>query len=127
AKVLHAIRTPAGFDPASVPVVDGTFAAVIDDTGTVTAADLTTGRILWQHALGEPALNPRPAVSGDAVVASTLFGPAEVLARDDGRDLDNPVSHDQRGVPVAYAVDGTNVVVTTRLAAEPAVAAWPVP
>jgi hypothetical protein len=125
-RIAGAVRTAGGFDPADHPVIDGDFAAVVDDRGTVTAVDLRRARVIWQHALGRPVLDARPQLSRDAVVVSSFAGPISMLSRADGRPLRSPAER-LDGVPVGFAITPASIVVALRFADPGRVESWPVP
>jgi outer membrane protein assembly factor BamB len=125
-KVTTAVRTAGAFDPATRPTVDGDFAVVVDDTGTVTAVDLADGRALWQRAVDGIALDARVELTATAVVVGGLGAPVTVLARADGRPASTPPRLD-KGVPVGFAIGADHLFVSVRFGDPSGVAIAPAP
>jgi outer membrane protein assembly factor BamB len=125
-EATYAVRTDAAFDPANQPVVDGDVAIAVDGAGTVTAMDITTGRLRWQRALDMAVTDVRPVLTREAVVLNGFLAPLTVLGRADGRPIDGPLAH-LDGIPVGYGASGDEVIVSLRFAAPGRVESWPAP
>jgi outer membrane protein assembly factor BamB len=67
----------AGFEAS--PVIAGELVWAVDTAGRLTAIELASGRLVWEHELGVPALAGL-AIAGDWLVAATYDGTVHALA-----------------------------------------------
>ena len=123
--VTAGVRTDGEFDPASVPVVADGVAYVVNRIGTVTAMDVATGRLRWQHAAahGRTRRAARPhRRRGRARRLARSGAGARPGRRSSGAGRDRRA----RGI-VAGSRLADEVVVSLRFGVPSRVAAWPVP
>ncbi|MFN7097757.1 MAG: PQQ-binding-like beta-propeller repeat protein, partial [Gammaproteobacteria bacterium] len=108
------VATPQGFSDVSQmvgifanPVVYGGVVYVASYHGTVSALDLSSGHIIWQHPLSDYA---GLAVNGDGVFAINTNGIIFAFSRDDGTMLWKQAALKGRQLS-GTAIDDNNVVV----------------
>jgi outer membrane protein assembly factor BamB len=92
---------PASFEEAIEPAADGRTVIVVDHFGVVSALDLRTGTIRWQHDLAAPLLATRVVLTGSRVSLTTNPGDLYVLDRRDGRLVARLTPERLGGAPVA--------------------------
>jgi len=91
---------PASFERAIEPAAGRREVVVVDHFGTVTALDVTDGRIRWRRSLGTPVLATRISLTRSRVVLTTHDGTVTVLGRADGRRVAATTRHRLAGYPV---------------------------
>jgi outer membrane protein assembly factor BamB len=84
-KVRAAVPTPHAFDPASIPLVAGGAALVVDRGGGLTSVDLEDGALRWRAELGSPVLDTRPVLVDDTVVLTDWVRELHAFGWPDGR------------------------------------------
>jgi outer membrane protein assembly factor BamB len=112
-KVRAGVGTAEAFDPASVPVVAGGLAVVVDRGGGVTAVDARDGSLRWRANLGQPVLDAKPAVAAGVLSVVDWTGRIHTFRLADGH---RAAAVDERGGAIAIVADpaGTHRVVLRR-------------
>jgi len=101
-EVRAAVPTADSFDPASIPVVAGGVAVVVDRAGGVTAVDVGRGEARWRADLDQPVLDVNPSLTADTVHVVDWTGRVHHLRRSDGRRA-API--DEAGWAIAAVAD----------------------
>jgi outer membrane protein assembly factor BamB len=91
-KVRAALPTRDAFDPASIPLVAGNRALVVDRGGSLTAVDLPEGRVRWRADLQVPVLDSRPVLAGSTVVLTDWVREVHAYRWADGREDRPPLA-----------------------------------
>lgn len=102
---------PGEIHPVVYPAIDGDQLFVGDQSGQVTAIDLTTGRRIWRQELDDVEVTGATGAGGDLVLVGTNEGDVIALDQADGSELWRVrVSSEVLAAP---ATDGNVVIVAS--------------
>jgi outer membrane protein assembly factor BamB len=114
-------RVHASFQPGSVPLVDDGAIVVVDQLGTVTALDVTTGARRWSTPTRAATIEAHPVRDRDAILVANARGEVVTLGRRRGAVRARRAT---AGVPVGISTGRGLVLVAERLGSAPGVHAF---